>query len=121
LLIVVCALYLSGVHWALLQTTAWTGMLVARSQEAGVMNAVETTFDGLHPCSLCKVIKEVQKDEQKSESQTLILKKLMEAKFIAVAAIGLPLLKQTDSARWQDFSENGKKRVDAPFTPPPLV
>src|SRR5688572_27774761 len=48
-LAIVCALQVSGAHWLALQTVAWTGMLVTRSQQAGVEEAMRTTFDGQHP------------------------------------------------------------------------
>jgi len=40
-----------------LQLVAWTGMLIARTQDQGWAVALRTTFDGNHPCCLCKVVK----------------------------------------------------------------
>ena len=40
LLIVCCALILGGAHWAILQMTTWTGMVVTRSQTMSVAEAV---------------------------------------------------------------------------------
>lgn len=64
----VAALLLSltlGLHWAGLQSVAWVAMLVERTHEASFSLAVETTFDGRHPCRLCQVVeagKSVEKD-----------------------------------------------------------
>ena len=45
-----------GMHWALLQSIAWTGMLIRYSQEGrSVATALAMTFDGKHPCKLCRV------------------------------------------------------------------
>lgn len=45
-----------GAHWAVLQVVAWTGMVISYSQEAPLTEAVAKTFDGKHPCCLCKQI-----------------------------------------------------------------
>lgn len=52
-------------HLALLQTLAWGNMLVTYSQQASLSEAAKKTFDGGHPCSLCKVVIESKKQEQK--------------------------------------------------------
>ena len=69
LLLAACALHLSGAHWALLQVTAWTGMLVERSQTSGVVAAVVTTFDGEHPCALCTAITAGQTEEKQKQNE----------------------------------------------------
>jgi hypothetical protein len=38
---------------ASVQVVAWAGMLVSRTVEQGWTTAVDTTFDGNHPCSMC--------------------------------------------------------------------
>jgi hypothetical protein len=52
-------------HLALLQTLAWGNMLVSYSQQASLAEAAQKTFDGEHPCSLCKVVSESKKQEKK--------------------------------------------------------
>jgi hypothetical protein len=47
-----------GLHWALLQTVAWTGMLITYAHDGSFREAVAKTFDGKHPCPLCKIINE---------------------------------------------------------------
>src|SRR5690606_18287986 len=89
-LILVCALYLSGAHWMVLQVTAWTGMIVARAQRAPMAEAVETTLDGQHPCRLCKVIDVGQKEERKQEREVPAVKKLGDAKFVAHTEVRVP-------------------------------
>ena len=58
-------LQLLGGHWAVLQTGAWMGMIVQYSQQAGLKAGLAQTFDGEHPCSVCKAIQAGKKHEQK--------------------------------------------------------
>ena len=58
-------LQIVGGHWALLQTGAWLGMIVQYSQQAGINTGLTETFDGDHPCPICRVIKDARKQEQK--------------------------------------------------------
>lgn len=58
-LVVVAVICLSlGMHWALLQGIAWTGMLISFAREGTMIEAVEKTFDGKHGCALCAKVKE---------------------------------------------------------------
>lgn len=52
-----------GGHLALLQTIAWGNMLVNYSQTTSVKEAAKMTFDGDHPCPMCKLVKQSKKDE----------------------------------------------------------
>lgn len=63
-----------GLHWAALQTFAWTTMIVERAQTGSLAEAIETTFDGQHPCKLCKVVRTGQAAEKKAESQLKLQK-----------------------------------------------
>ena len=56
-----------GLHWSLLQSVAWVGMVVNYSQSNGLGKALEQTFDGKHPCALCKAIDEGKKSEKKPD------------------------------------------------------
>lgn len=76
-LIVVAALLAAiGGHWAILQSVAWATMLADNLQTASVSEAVSKTFDGEHPCALCKRIAEGKKSEKKSDAPDLKVKKL---------------------------------------------
>jgi hypothetical protein len=46
-----------GLQWTLLQSVAWTVMLFDRGSEMGWERAFATTFDGRHPCALCRVVR----------------------------------------------------------------
>ncbi|HTV39434.1 MAG TPA: hypothetical protein VMF08_02575 [Candidatus Sulfotelmatobacter sp.] len=54
-------------HWALLQTVAWTTMLANNLQSRSLHDAVAMTFDGQHPCPLCKAIAAAKKSEQRNQ------------------------------------------------------
>jgi hypothetical protein len=60
-----------GFHWALLQTVAWTGMVISYSQRASLHEAIAKTFDGKHPCALCNAIQKGRAEEQKRDHQQL--------------------------------------------------
>lgn len=47
---------LVGGHWGMLQMVGWTGMLIDYSRDATFAEAWEKTFDGSHPCSICKTV-----------------------------------------------------------------
>ena len=54
---ILLALVLSlGLHWTVLQSAAWVSMIVSYSQEGSLSEALEKTFDGEHPCELCRMI-----------------------------------------------------------------
>ena len=72
-LLIVLALDSSiGLHWAPLQSVAWVGMIVRYSQQTTLVEALVKTFDGQHPCFLCKQISEGKKAEKKTERFTAL-------------------------------------------------
>jgi hypothetical protein len=46
-----------GLHWVVLQSVAWTTMVIERTCSTSLRSALATTFDGQHPCKLCVVVK----------------------------------------------------------------
>jgi hypothetical protein len=59
-----------GLHWVVLQSLAWTTMLVDYSKRAPLCQAIAQTFDGAHPCSLCHVVNKGKNSEKKSDLQS---------------------------------------------------
>ncbi len=49
-------------------------MLVDHVRTESVSQAVTHTFDGLHPCCLCKAIAKAKKTEQKNESSVALVR-----------------------------------------------
>lgn len=65
LLVTALILVVSG-PWAVLQTVAWVGMVVSYSRDNSIQDAISMTFDGEHPCRMCKVVKEGRESEKES-------------------------------------------------------
>jgi hypothetical protein len=63
-----------GFHWGLLQSAAWVGMVVNYSCQGSLKDAMSKTFDGQHPCPLCKLVREGKKSEKKPEAQSDVKK-----------------------------------------------
>jgi hypothetical protein len=66
---IVAVLSATGTHWLALQSVAWTAMLAENLQTAPWQRAVQRTFDGKHPCCLCKAIAKDKQSEKKSDVQ----------------------------------------------------
>jgi hypothetical protein len=56
-----------GAHWTILQSIAWTTMLADNLRDASLSEAVGRTFNGEHPCALCKEIAKSKQAEKKTE------------------------------------------------------
>jgi hypothetical protein len=67
-LVIITLVLTTGCQWAALQSIAWTMMLANNMRSQSLALAVTHTFDGLHPCCLCKAIAQAKKAEEKSES-----------------------------------------------------
>jgi hypothetical protein len=116
-----CALYLGGAHWAVLQLTAWTGMLVARAPQQGLVEAVETTFSGAQPCSLCSAVQEGQKEEQKQQPLPPGTGKIKELQLLAMKQCVAPARGGLAECAWAPMAASAAVRSEAPPTPPPLA
>jgi hypothetical protein len=74
LIIALVLIFCIGAQWPILQSVAWMRMLVSYSKAGGLETAITKTFDGKHPCKLCKLVSEGKKAEKKSEVHTLLKK-----------------------------------------------
>lgn len=52
----------ANLHLPALQVVAWTGMIISYSKDRTLAEAVSMTFDGEHPCPMCKTIKKQQSE-----------------------------------------------------------
>lgn len=111
ILALVCSI---GLHWAVFQSLAWLGMVVSYSQGSTFNEALAKTFDGKHPCALCKEIDKSKRSEKKSEFP-LQLKKL---EFLAVKA---PFIFAAPTHFWHLMATDNcsKSVLLTPPTPPP--
>ena len=74
-----------GGHLVLLQTLAWGNMLMSFSRTESITEAAKMTFDGEHPCELCKAVKQTKKEEEKKP----LLKSEAKLEIILPASISL--------------------------------
>ena len=115
-LVVVALVTTTGLHWAVLQSVAWTTMLADNLRTQSLTEAVTHTFDGKHPCCLCKAIAAGRKSEQKKEF-TAPMQKLefppVKENFVLVAPSQFQLLPQANT-----FAVSLTQK---PPTPPPRV
>ncbi len=112
--VVLALVLVIGGHWALLQSAAWLGMAVSFSQTDSVAVALEKTFDGKHPCPLCKLVKAGKNSEQKRDLQKI------ETKFDFLTDAGSCELSPPRPIRhFIPASERADASRAAPLLPPP--
>ena len=114
------ALVLSlGLHWTVLQSAAWVGMVVAYSKDASIGEALEKTFDGAHPCSLCKMVEAGAKDDDGTgkEAQSAKIKKI-DLMLATVEALVVPA---PDGREYLPLMQRPVLRENCPPVPPPRV
>lgn len=105
-----------GLHWMVLQSAAWVGMLVTYSQKATLQEALAKTFDGKHPCKICKVVQNGKKSEKKQE--TIRPGKELDSFLLAVTAhLAFPV---PHPSVFQ-FTDSAFARSEQPPLPPPRV
>ncbi len=74
LFVVIALVLTTGLHWAAFQSLAWASMLANNLRTESVTAAVHDTFDGEHPCCLCKAIAAGKKTQKKSEAALSVIK-----------------------------------------------
>lgn len=69
-LIVAALVFSIGLHWVVLQSAAWAGMIVSYSvREGSLVTGLSQTFDAEHPCALCGAVAFGMKQEKKDPRQ----------------------------------------------------
>lgn len=68
--LVIALLISMGLPWACLQSVAWVNMVVSYSQETSFIEALGMTFDGRHPCKICKAVTQREKKTQSTVAKT---------------------------------------------------
>lgn len=112
---VILAVALSvGLHWALLQSVAWTGMFVSFAQQTTVREAFTKTFDGKNPCRICKLVRDGQQSEKQHESLLPLVK--IESSACATAFVLTPPAPLSPPPA---FDQAASPRAESPPSPPP--
>jgi hypothetical protein len=116
--LVALALVLSlGLHWTALQSAAWLGMIVKYSQDASIEEALEKTFDGEHPCELCKLVEQGTKQQGQDEKKASdAIKKLDLLAMVPARFIPPPMPEPRPLPPLVTLIE----RADTPPLPPPI-
>ena len=108
----------SGGHWAALQGVAWVKMTLSFSQKNSVTTSLRKTFDGKHPCELCKNIRKARHQEDKAP-QNIDLKQNFDY-FLPTTASLAPLVPSPN--QFQVFAYPDLVSWNrTPPTPPPRV
>jgi hypothetical protein len=105
----------SGGHWMALQSLAWTRMLMSYSRNGQIMEAVTKTFDGRHPCSLCKQVERAKSSEPQS---TRAMEVENQAAFV-MPALAVMVRKEGISWKLEIPEWHGVVRAEQPTAPPP--
>lgn len=105
-----------GMHWALLQGIAWTGMLISFARQGAMIEAVEKTFDGQHGCALCAKVKEGRDSDQGQPKQTVKPLKKVNAVLVETAQLIAPAAELMTFAPLRGLMV---ERSELPETPPP--
>jgi hypothetical protein len=109
----------------LVQEVAWVKMLVTYTQERGLKRGVIETFDGNHPCGLCKKATELRQQEQAPDPADKQMpnqrQRLAWAEMVASELLKMPVIAGYDiSVRIIAYtSRDSGKGADAPGSPPP--
>lgn len=115
---------IAGGPWAVLQTVAWGEMLRDYCQRSGSLAvAIEQTFDGEHPCDLCRQIAVAKGQRSKESQQTPVsiwAKTAGKAQAVPTAPTFRPEGREKPLPQ-EPTAWIGRQisRADAPPTPPP--
>jgi hypothetical protein len=116
MLMIVAVLAATDTQWLILQSVAWTTMLARNLHNTSLDNAMAETFDGKHPCSMCKAIADGKKSEKKSDF-TVSFKQLEFLAPITGFAFQRPQTFTLAPAPGSDTARSG--RPQKPPVPPP--
>ena len=119
LLILCCLLSVSGLHWFAVQTVAWAGMLATRSSEVGFVDAARTTFDGAHPCALCRTVDQKRSDDQ--DGRKIAGDILVRLQFVVPVGAAIPTRTCSVVRNPLPAGSFADARSESPSVPPPRV
>ena len=113
-----CTVLGSG-PWVALQTFAWARMAVDYTVKTGsVRDGLAQTFDGEHPCELCRQIKAGAEDERQRPVKEEGIGKIKLTAVLPVAVLRVRVSSGIVAAGVPAAFSEGRL-LDAPPTPPP--
>ena len=87
-LLLLAVIHASGLGLNVTQALAWSGMLVNYSQQFGWEEGSKRTFDGQHPCPLCKAVAAAES------------RKFSDLAMLSLDEVRLPMLSLNDKNPW---------------------
>ncbi len=119
-ILIIAVAMASNMHLPLVQAVAWTRMYSHYRETYEPAAALQLTFSGQYPCSLCKVVQSAENERNNlagilNLSEQVLLLPLPQLSAISVAQ---PV---AVSGRWLDLSSRPLAQVARPETPPPKV
>jgi hypothetical protein len=112
-----CLLCSLNAHLPVLQVAAWARMIVKFSAQEDFASAIRDTFDGEHPCKMCRVIKKETTRSQESLKAAPVLKTDLLLVHVAMPVpppLGVRLA-------FQPMSESRDVFSSPPEVPPPCA
>ena len=109
----------------LVQEVAWVKMLVSYTQERGLKRGLIETFDGNHPCGLCKKAAELRQQEQPQDPAEKQMptqrQRLAWAEMVTSDLLNMPEIAGDDISVSiiACIARDSGKGADAPGSPPP--
>ena len=108
-----------GLHWAFLQSVAWVGMVVTYAQHESLPTALSKTFDGKHPCELCRAVAKGQQSEKHHDPLTTLKKQGLVGATVSVTSLNLSAPEIEPVLIRRAFS--APNRPHTPPSPPPRL
>ena len=105
-----------GLYRGVIQGIAWTQMLVSYASETTLLRAVEMTFDGEHPCPLCKAVQKDREAEEKQPQQSPQAASKLHAVLVNITTLITP---SADVFTFLMPRQSAVQRCQVPETPPP--
>ncbi|MGD9897397.1 MAG: hypothetical protein AB7T14_10035 [Candidatus Methylacidiphilaceae bacterium] len=113
---ILAACHMAGGHWLFWQGAAWASMLVRYSQSYGMETGLAMTFDGKHPCQICKkVVKGKSKEERSSRTERS--EQEFGLFFLGNSPLSMPRLLSSEGPAIR--LPAATIRTDRPLSPPP--
>jgi hypothetical protein len=109
--------FMTGLHFAILQSIASVRMVVAYSKNSTLAEGLEQTLDGEHPCAMCLQIRQSQGEEKKKAAAIGYSEKKSEAALL-LATLQIPL-PTFSLAGYETHSEAARRRPASPAFRPP--
>jgi hypothetical protein len=110
---------IAGGHWAVLQTVAWTGMVVVYSKDSSLAAALTKTFSGKAPCKMCCAIEAGKQKESRLPATVKADKKL--DKFLARSAPSAPVRPESRFFYPPVIGDEASARPTSPPAPVPIA